>query len=137
MTINAFNKQNLSTLRDEINAALAVVAEKHGIKLGLGSARFMETTCTFKLEAIANGAGTGDEGATARIDKFAEALKRYAPLYFKDLNLDATYRIGATDYKIVGYNSRAREYPFLLKDIASGTVYKFAETRVRMGKVIA
>ena len=136
MTIAQFDKANLSTLRDDINAALAAVAEKHGIKIGAGSARYLDTTATFKLECVASGAGTGDENASARIDKFADAFKRYAPIYFKGLTMDATYRIGSADYKIVGYNSRAREYPLLLKEVKSNKVYKFAEDRVRAAKVI-
>jgi hypothetical protein len=136
MTIAKFDKVNLNILRADINAALAAVAEKHGIKIGAGSARYLDTTATFKLECVANGAGTGDDTVSARIDKFAEAFKRHAPMLFNDLTMEATYRIGSDNYKIVGYNSRAREYPLLLKNISSGKVYKFAEDRVREAKVV-
>jgi hypothetical protein len=137
MTITKFDRSNLAILQADIEAALKAVGEKHGVKIGAGSGKFSATNFSLKVECFVAGAGTGDDDASVRLDKFAEAFKRYQPLYFSDLTMEAVYQIGTAKYKIVGYNSRAREYPFLLKDQASGKVFKFPEDRVKAAKVIS
>lgn len=120
----------LKALREDFNEALVVIGKKHGITISAGNAN-----CTrdgkigqFKLDLV--NAELSVDGATARDVKMEASLSR-AKIMYPDLDLSATYkspRLGALT--IVGYNSRAREYPFIVKT-ASGDKYKMAPEQLR------
>lgn len=59
MTITTFDRANLQALRPEIDAALAAVAQKHGIELRLGNISFDPTGTSFtsKIEGKAGAFG--------------------------------------------------------------------------------
>lgn len=66
-------RSQLDLIRKDVNLALAVIAEKHGLKsLGLGKGTFNENGCTFKLECVFAGGASKDE---QRYDD----LRRYHP----------------------------------------------------------
>ena len=50
MTIKQFSKTDFPIIRNDINAALAAVATKYGIKIEAGNVSFTDTTATMKLE---------------------------------------------------------------------------------------
>ncbi len=103
--MKAFNKQNLPTLRDDINAALAAVGEKHGISLRAASARFDDKLVTYKLE----GSILGDGGEV--VDKYAVALQEYHPeLVGKQITLNDKR------FTVVGFNTSSRKWSFHIKD---------------------
>lgn len=120
----------LKSLRDDINEALIAVGKKHGITLSAGNAN-----CTrdgkmgmFKLDLV--NAELSEGGATARDLKMEASLARVKKSY-PDLDFTAKYRsISLGHMTIVGYNSRAREYPFILRT-ESGEKYKFSPEQVR------
>jgi len=93
----------LTALRKDIDAALASVAKKHGVTLETGSARFAETYATFKLNVALVGKG----GMAA--SKAAETFKLMASLWSmkaSDLNKPVVLPWGNTgdtyDFVIVG-----------------------------------
>jgi len=99
-----FTKKNLPKLSDDIDAALAKVAAKHGISLKTGNARFSAQTVTFKLEATVNNA----DGTVQ--DKYAIALEAiYPDLVGKQITLNGNTQT------VVGYNSRSRKWEFHVK----------------------
>lgn len=120
----------LKALREDFNEALVVIGKKHGITISAGDAN-----CTrdgkigqFKLDLV--NAELAAEGATARDVKMEASLGRVKNMY-PDLDFSATYkspRLGALT--IVGYNSRAREYPFIVKT-AGGDKYKMSPDQIR------
>lgn len=100
MTIKAFDKQNLKTLREDITAALSQIEQKHGIKLSLGNIRFTATTLGAKLEAmIVDGSAPAVDGHV----KWQKQFKQNAVFYGlspDDLGKEFTY--SNKKYKIVG-----------------------------------
>lgn len=116
--ITEFNKTNLCTLRDEINEALAAVAEKHNITLNAASATFYGSTMHFKLE----GAVIGEDGVAK--SKEREALEAFYPQY-----VDKEVYLGrGVSGKVVGYSRRAKKYPFLVETPKG--VYKIMESDI-------
>jgi hypothetical protein len=107
--LDCFNKASIRSLRAEIDAALATVGEKHGIKITCGSARFTETTCLFKLEA-------GVIAADGQVDTPAAlAFKQFASLFgFKHDDLGRTVRIEGKNYQIIGCRPNAPKRPIIL-----------------------
>ncbi len=103
--ITKFDKSALKALRADIDAALAAVGAEHGISLKAGNARFTNDTATFKLECtLLNSDGVAET-------KEMIALKS---LYPQLVNKSITLNRGQTG-TIVGFNSRAHAYPFLVK----------------------
>ncbi len=49
-TIKEFNKQNLKSLRQDMNAALAKLEKQYGIQIHVGNASFMANEVTFKTK---------------------------------------------------------------------------------------
>lgn len=116
--ITAFDKNNLKVLSAEIETALAAIGEKHGITIKTAGGSYTDETVTFKLDCIVKG-----EGGVAR-DKHAVALERFYPKFVgKEVTLNSK------TYTVVGYNTRGREYPFIIKD-ARGQRYKATERDV-------
>jgi len=104
-----FTKKNLPGLRNDIDAALANIAKKHGINLHAGNARFTSDTVTFKLEATVNG-----EGGVTR-NKEAIALEKYFPA------LVGTETVLNGDmHTVVGFKSRASKLAFIVENNQTG-----------------
>lgn len=111
MTTTKFNKQNLATIRKDIDAALAEVAAKHGITLGIGNISFTDTSFTTKLTAmIKDGNVATDDTMSAKQMTWAKDFKLYASLYgMKAEDLGKKVTIGSTEYVIVGARPRAKQ----------------------------
>ena len=119
--IKAFSKPTLKMLRDEINAALAPVAAKHGIDLHAGNGTFGLANFTLKL----NGAVVSDSGVVK--DKYRQALEiRYPQYVDKEVRLS-----NGEKAKVDGYNSRGKKYPFLATSLSSGKRFKMSEWNIR------
>lgn len=105
MTIQRFDKPSLQALRPEIQAALAAIAEKHGIKLQLGNISFTADGGSFsgKIE------GTVEAIADAAAEKmFREA----ASIFGFDPDKVATTPQG--EVRLVGYNPKKRTKCWLI-----------------------
>lgn len=105
------DKNLLTALRADINAALAAVGEKHNVQLLTGNARYSSDNATFKLEVNT----IGDSGEA--VSKELAALRAFYP----DIeNKQVTLR--GEQFTVVGYKTRARKNSFQIKN-AAGTVY--------------
>ena len=129
--MSEISRSLLSTLREEINSALAPVAAKHGITLHAGNASYTSTSFTFKLE----GRGKSAEGKPmlSELEKRSLVMEinhpsvteeNVAGFQFKDT------RTGRTQ-TIVGYNSKAPKYSVRLVD-DQGTASKAPGGYVRL-----
>jgi hypothetical protein len=95
--ITAFDSSNLKTLRADLDAALAVIAEKHGITLEIGrigfSAGEFRAQMTGKVEAIA-----------AEQDR--SLLVSMASVF--GLDIDRVAQTPQGEARLIGYRSRAK-----------------------------
>ena len=118
MKIQEFNKQNLQILREEINAALAQVEKKYGIKINAGNASYSSNEVTYKLKANVV-ASTGKA-----ITKEATQWDMYARMHqLGHLKVGDRISISGREFVIKGYNSRARKAPIQIEDL-TGRGYK-------------
>lgn len=106
-----FNKQNLATIRKDIDAALAEVAAKHGITLGLGTITFSGDTFSTKLTAmIKDGDVAINDTMSAKQMTWAKDFKAYAFSFgMKAEDLGKKVTIGSTEYVIIGARPRAKQ----------------------------
>lgn len=127
----AITRPLLKALRDEINAALEAVAEKHGIAIETGSASFTERTATFKLNIAIRGEGA--EGESAAVLKAAADWEARAILYgLKKEWLGDTFLYGAKPMVILGLMPKRSRFPILARDTSTGK-----ETLLPLEPVIA
>jgi len=121
--MTALTKTQVSAVRADLALAFALVAKRHGMDFSLGTIRFNAESMRGTLSGIVRGAaGTS---VTTPVDLKALALAKTGKrLLGASFNPTAKYRsqsLGVVSF--VGYNSRARAYPFVVLTSA-GKRYK-------------
>jgi hypothetical protein len=121
--MTALTKTQVAAIRADLATAFALVAKKHGMDFSLGTIRFGADTMSGKLTGVVRGAaGTS---MSAPVDVKALALAKTGKrLLGASFDATAKYRsqsLGVVSF--VGYNSRARAYPFVVLTSA-GKRYK-------------
>ena len=111
------DKYKLKKVREELNALIKhaneAVFNYEGIEVqNLGNCSFNEDNATFKLSIKVAGSKSEE----------LKALEIYGNLYSLDLSKIATKQ-GAS-FSLVGYNSKARSYPFEMQKLETGQIYK-------------
>lgn len=114
-------KELIREIRDDVNAALAEVARKHGLAIHAGNASFDTNAATFKLVC-----STVAEDGKAMTPE-ASAYQQVAGM-FGWVPLFSTISIGRDEYTVVGYNSRARKQPVIVE--RNGKRFKVGESLV-------
>jgi hypothetical protein len=114
-TVNAFN--------NECEAALKVIADKHGLELRRENARFARdgSTCTVKYTFAGLKAAPADADADVIPADFAAKAARYG------LPTDCFHRIftfRGQPFQITGFNTRNRKYPVLATRVSDGKRFK-------------
>lgn len=119
-------KSDARAIHEEVNAAMAVIAEKRGLVFRKANARFGSDSFGTKVEfAEVNGSGAAT----------AEELdwKRSAHLFGLDplfLGMTFTDYSGRT-FKVVGLKPRSKKYPVLAENVATGKRFKFGAATVK------
>jgi len=103
----ASNKALCDTLRTKLALTLKPLELELGIKLNVGNMRYSENDIDIKLEALT----PNRDGEI--LTKEAEALLSKSLLlpWLNDI-VKSTFEIDGSEYKLTGYNYRARKNPF-------------------------
>ena len=113
--IKELDRTNLRLISADIEAALASVEAKYGIKFTYKGARFMPDNATFRIE----GATLGANGVANTRER--DSFKALAPLYgMKETDLDREITYGGERYIIKGLNTRRSKYPVVSTRISDG-----------------
>tara|TARA_R110000824_G_scaffold6082_6_gene28017 strand:+ start:1589 stop:1954 length:366 start_codon:yes stop_codon:yes gene_type:complete len=118
--MDRFTRPTLRALDVEIDAALAVVAEKHGMTFTRAGGRFSDTTYTPKISFSI----VSESGIPADFTRHATVIGLSADDFGREFT---TYR-GV--YRITGINLRARKYPVMAECLSTGKRYKFPVSAV-------
>lgn len=131
--ITKFNKRNLTAIFAEVEAALAPIAERHGIKLERKRCSYREDELPVAFQFIT----VELDGEGNAMDSRAKDFVKYADLYglSKDDFL-AEFRSNGTLYRITGFKPRASKYPVLAEDVKTGKTYKFPAEKVKAALVL-
>ena len=106
-----FTRQQLNTLRKQMQNALNMFANKTDITMEVGNCSYRGGEATFKVKVLMEGAKTREQ----------EDLEYYAELY--KLDLTKTAKLMGEDMQLSGYKSRARKKPFVLKRLRDGAEF--------------
>lgn len=108
------DKSLLQNLRADLDAAFSAIAEKHGVKLSLGSFSFSSDLASVKLTVAAI---SGDGTATS---KESVDLKRYCRSLDLEDRLSQVFEINGEKFVLEGYRPRASARPFTIKRVSDG-----------------
>ena len=127
MPITSFDKQNLKTIRADLDAALKAVETKHGMKLSIGNIRFQANTFRTTLTSLIGEAATADASVNSREVKWRGEYMINARYLFADTvslegrlpKLDTKLTYNGDEYTIVGARPRAA-MSIVLKKVRGG-----------------
>ncbi len=124
--ITQFNKENLKSMRDEINANLKELGESYGISFKVGNISYSETEfkASLKCTIALNETELADKEKndfTANCLFFGLSPEDYGKEFVNS---------GKT-FQIKGLKFNSRKYPILAKCLADGKTYKFAEDSIK------
>ena len=133
--VKQFNRTNLLEIRVAMNIALGYVEKKFGIVIEVGGASYGQHDATFKVKL-----SILDEAGDSKADKsnfMSYALHRG----FDTADFGRDFTSKGRQFKIVGWNRRARKYPVIVKEIATGDAWHFSVSAIlralgKAGKVI-
>ena len=106
-----FTRQQLNTLRKQMQNALNMFADKTDMTIDVGNCSYRGGEATFKVKVLMEGAKTREQ----------EALEYYAELHKLDLTKIA--KLMGEDMSLVGYKSRARKKPWVLQRLRDGAEF--------------
>lgn len=129
-----FTRSNLPQIRADIDAALKAVAAKHGIDFTLGRIVFSDSEFRGKLTGVARSAVPAAAGVSpvAPVKPEMLALVKNTWLFGKTFDITKEYKhptLGTV--KVVGYNSKARQYPVIIAQVGTGKRYKTSLTMAK------
>jgi len=106
-----FTRQQLNTIRKQMQNALNVFADKTDIEIEVGNCSYRGGEATFKVKVLMEGAKTREQ----------QDLEFYAELH--KLDLTKTAKLMGEDMQLSGYKSRARKKPWVLKRLRDGAEF--------------
>ena len=106
-----FTRQQLNTLRKQMQNSLNLFADKTDMKIEVGNCSYRGGEATFKVKVLMEGAKTREQ----------EDLEYYAELH--KLDLTAVERLMGEDMQLIGYKARARKKPWILKRLRDGAEF--------------
>lgn len=115
-----FNKSNLKTIRADIDAALAAVESKHGVKFSLGNIRYSTNDFRCKLECVSTADANGN---AINVDK-ANFERLAVMVGVKKDAFGKSFTKRGKKYTITSINTRARKFPIQAVNTL-GDRYKF------------
>jgi len=130
--IKSFDKNNLTTLRNDFDAAIRQVATKHGITIRMKTIRFDAVKASSTVEFIATGgADTNADPQAAQLAIYKADFQRYASVFgLKPEQWGATIKSGAESYKLVGLKPKAPKRPVLAQSLRDGRIYILTESAI-------
>jgi len=107
MKVKKFDRPTVKALRNDLDQALAQVAQQYGIEISTGNISFSGDNCSIKVTA----AVIGNDGMV--MSKEATDFAHYAQFKLPGVSLGDQFRYGGYTYTITGWKSRATKNPIL------------------------
>lgn len=139
----AFTEDLVAAMIADINMALAGVAMKYKVDLILddkvdikGHQIKLPLSATLVQSTSPASAPTTEDNVSDRIAVMIAALPSAQVKHFPKLPLTSFYRNGDHTYKILGFNSKAREHKLLMQNVDTAELFRFSIEQVSEFKVI-
>lgn len=125
--MKSLNKDSLTIIRDEMNAALKSIGEKHSLSFSVGKCKFSEQLAMFTVEVVV----PNEDGKI--LTKSASDFITFAKCYgLKPEHLGKSFVSGNKTFTIKGLNTRSSKRPIIVSS-TDGKEYIFtSETVVKL-----
>ena len=125
-------RQQAIDISNEIKAATDTILAAHGLVARQPKTSYGDNVYKITIEASletlnTNGVNLASTEATDFI-----AMAGYHGITDPRVCFDDTIDIGGKTYTLIGYNSRARKRPFVMKEQVTGKTYVFADNIARL-----
>lgn len=127
MTMKKLDRAAVRTLTDEINAALAPLAQRHGITLRVGGGSFGEAFAKLRVD-VATIADTGEVNT-----RESSALGALGALYgLEGVQVGTVVTMQGDRFVVTGLNAKARKAPVCLRRERDGKEFKATVAMVKL-----
>lgn len=120
---------NIKQIRADVEAAMKAIYAKHGIDVVVGNIRYNAESFRCKIEGTVRGAKT----AAPVIRPGISATLPFGGKFWFGESFDQTktfHSVSLGRVKIVGHNSKAKLYPIIVEQVATGKKYKLSISQV-------
>lgn len=129
--LETMTKSAIRAMRADIEAALASVEQKYGVKVRLGNAGYDSTSVRFRNVEVVIG-GDAQEVERNQFDRLAvhqwsQSLGRA----IASSDYGKTFTCRGRRIKFIGCAPKSRKYCWLGRDIASNRVFKYTDSAIR------
>lgn len=125
------DKTEIQTIRAELDQAIAVVAQKHGMKFSLGTIRFdgnqMRTKLTGDKVQTVSAVSSTASGTTITNPVSAAALRQFT---LKGIDPNKKYSTPAGIVMFTDYVPRRYKFPYSVTQVGSGKKFKLSESHI-------
>lgn len=122
--ITQFSKDNLDSIRNDINEALKAIESKYNIELKTGSLSYSTETFSVKVEAAIKVEGVSNS-------KDAQEFKKYAMIIgLQASDLGREFLSNRKTWKLLGMKPRKQKTPMICQNVGDGKLYLLSEEEV-------
>ncbi len=135
--MTALTKAKVAQIDAEIQAALSLIGQTHGVKFQLKKFRYAEAVglASIGIEMSSISDDTG-EAVTKEMLALQNMLKYKSFGKLTSETANKTFVINGKFYAVVGYESRCYANPFVVKDIATGKTFKTNEQMIKTAGIL-
>lgn len=124
----SIKRQDVDQLRQDLNEKLALMAKEKGLSVKIAKATYNESNMRFDVEfsVIA-------ENGIAMTNEARNFIARASALGMKPTDLGRRFLNPHTGriFEFSGYMASRPKFPFMAKELATGTYWKFTETAIK------
>jgi hypothetical protein len=126
--INGLNKANIKDVRDNLTADLMKLGDKYGMTFQMGNIRYQADQMKFTLTAYVNSQHTNANKVNVNQVEFNKHAFAYG---FSAEDFGKVFTVAGNQYQVSGIKPKARKYPILGTNVATGKVFKFPAMTVK------
>lgn len=123
-----FNKRGFELFRNDVEAALKMVAEKHGVEIECGKISYSNFDFTMQLKATKN-----DSGVDGKKAIFEQECILFG---FKPEDYNREFRANGKKFKLIGFNLKSPKNNCSIYCIDDGKTYKCNDEMVKRAFVV-
>lgn len=123
-----FNKKGFGAFREDVQKALAEVADKHGVDIKCGKINYSAYNFTMQLDVTKN-----DENTDGKKAIFAQLCRVYG---FEPSDYEREFTLNGRKFKLVGFNTKSPKNCCSIVDVFDGHTYKCNNEPVKRAFIV-
>lgn len=134
--MTTLTKAKVAQIDAEIQAALNLIGEKHGVKFDVKKFRYSSVNGTASIGVEMSSVAESGEVVTKEMLDLQHVLKIRSYGNLSASTINETFMIQGNKYKVVGYASRCYAKPFQVQDVRTGKIFKATDEHMRKALLV-